>query len=89
MARRMPIRQGDEVKIVWRITGTGDLVVRVSDPAGADHKLSFGPDRHDGSTYTRPGNEWGIGVVFDLAGCWHIEFQRQNWTGDAWLLIDS
>lgn len=86
IARRVPIRQGDEVKIVWRITGNGDLSVRVTDPTDLNRSLHSEPRLHG-----NPGgrvDEWGTFFLFDVAGCWHIELRRQNWIGDVWMVID-
>ena len=89
MAQRLPIRAGDEVKIVWRITGAGALRATLAAPDGSDVALAWGPHRHDGSTYTRPGAEWGIGYVFGQAGCWHLAFARDDTAGDVWLGIEA
>lgn len=37
-----PIRKGDEVKIVWRMTGQGDLAVESISPTGRPGVLTFG-----------------------------------------------
>ena len=40
---------------------------------------------HSGSTYDRPGDEWGTGFLFDEPGCWHIHLQRTVRAGDVWM----
>jgi len=80
-----PVGVGDEVKIVWRMTGSGELKIRVADPAGAPRTLTFGPERHFGSTYDRPGDEWGSGFLFDVPGCWHITLERTVGSGEVWI----
>jgi hypothetical protein len=82
----IPPRAGDELKIVWRITGTGPLHVTIAAPDGTTRPLVFGPEPHTGaSTYHRPGDEWGTGIRFDTTGCWHLHLARANATGDVWL----
>ena len=82
-----PVRAGDELKIVWRMTGEGDLSVRYFAPDGRERVLVFGPEYHEGSTYDRPGDEWGTGFLFDTPGCWHIQLQRSVGSGDVWLPV--
>jgi hypothetical protein len=81
----LPLRAGDELKIVWRLTGTGPLSVVFSAPDGEGRSLVFGPDARLGSSWTRPGDEWGTGFKFDAAGCWHIHLARTDVSGDVWL----
>ena len=83
----LPIRTGDEVKIVWRMTGRGDLSVTYESPDGDPATLTFGPEPHSGSTYDRPGDEWGTGFRFDEPGCWHIHLQRTEGSGDVWITV--
>lgn len=80
-----PIRAGSEVKIVWRITGTGQMSVVAADPTGGVHQLAWGPVAHGQSNWDRPGGEWGTGVVFDRPGCWHLRAERGDVRGDVWL----
>ena len=82
---RVPPRVGDEVKIVWRMTGNGPLKVVLTAPNGVNQPLVFGPEAHDASTYDRPGDEWGTGFHFTMRGCWHIRMTRADNTGDVWL----
>lgn len=82
-----PIRSGDELKIVWRMTGQGDLSVSYFAPDGRPGVLTFGPEPHGGSSYQRPGDEWGTGFSFDAAGCWRIHLERPVGSGDVWIAI--
>lgn len=84
-----PIRVGEEVKIVWRITGKGNLTVTYESPTARPGVLTFGPTPHAGSTYTRPGDEWGTGFLFDEPGCWHIHLERTTVSGDVWLGVTA
>src|SRR5262245_59217109 len=54
-----PPRVGQEVKIVWRVAGSGPLNVSFRDPNGNTRPLTFGPEAHMGSTFVHPGDEWG------------------------------
>ena len=85
-----PIHVGDEVKIVWRMTGDGDLTATVTSPAGIAVPLSWGPVAHTaGSSYTRPGDEWGVGYQFTQPGCWQLHLARNNTQGDVWLNVSN
>jgi hypothetical protein len=72
----LPPRAGTPLKVVWRVTGTGDLHVTALRPDGTSAPLDFGPEIHGGSTFHRPGDEWGTGFLFDAPGCWHLEVSR-------------
>jgi hypothetical protein len=84
LTHRPPIRVGDEVKIVWRMTGKGALSVTSESPTAGPGVLTFGPEPHGGSSYSRPGDEWGTGFLFDQPGCWHIHLQRTLGSGEVW-----
>jgi hypothetical protein len=82
----VPPRAGEQLKIVWRMTGTGPLRVTVAAPDGSRQPLVFGPERHSGgSSFDRPGDEWGTGIRFDTVGCRHIHLARIDASGDVWL----
>ena len=81
----VPPHAGDELKIVWRMTGTGPLRVTLRAPDGTVRPLVFGPDRHGASNFDRPGDEWGTGIRFGSAGCWHVHLSRTDTSGDVWL----
>jgi hypothetical protein len=68
---------GQELKIVWRITGEGDQMTaqaRLMD--GTVISPVWGPDYHGGSTWQRPGREWGTGFNFPKPGCWILTVTR-------------
>jgi hypothetical protein len=81
-----PVRVGT-VKIVWRMTGSGPLRLSVTDPRGRPARLIFGPQLHSGSSYARPGQEWGAGYLFTVAGCWHLHAQRTRGSADVFLQV--
>ena len=85
----VPPRSGDELKIVWRMTGTGPLHVTLTAPDGKRRPLVFGPEAHRVSNYHRPGDEWGTGFRFSAPGCWHISLTRTTTSGDVWLTVRS
>ena len=83
---KAPIRVNDEVKIVWRITAGGPGVSATS-PLGRPAKVVFGPESHPSSSFSRPGDEWGIGYVFDEPGCWHLRFRSDD-RASIWLNVE-
>jgi len=64
---------GKELKIVWRMTGGGDLFrVQARHEDGTTISPSWGPEYHNSSSWQRPGLEWGTGFNFPRAGCWAL-----------------
>jgi hypothetical protein len=86
IAADAPITKGQEVKIVWRMTGAGDLTIDAVGDRGATTKPTWGPEAHGGSSYQRPGDEWGTGWVFPSAGCWTVHATRAQ-SGAATLTL--
>jgi hypothetical protein len=82
-----PLHVNEQVKIVWRITGTGELRLTSTAPDGGTRPLQWGPDEHLSSTYRRPGQEWGAGYLFDQPGCWRLQAIRGSATANVWLNI--
>ena len=82
-----PVAVGDTLKVVWRMTGTGDLTATATAPDGTDQRLDWGPEAHSGSSYVRPGDEWGVGYRFTQPGCWHLHLGRADGEGDVWLAV--
>ena len=85
----IPPRAGDELKIVWRMPGTGPLRIAFTAPDGHQQPLVFGPEAHSASSYHRPGDEWGTGFRFVMQGCWHIHLARDDTSGDVWLHVGA
>jgi hypothetical protein len=83
----LPLRVGEQIKIVWRMTGNGSLAATATSPSGSPTPLTFGPAQHLSSNYQRPGDEWGTGYLFATPGCWHLHFGRVDTQADAWLEI--
>lgn len=82
-----PVRRNEQIKIVWRITGSGNLKLSAVDPEGRVHAVQWGPDLHLSSTYRRPGQEWGAGYLFTQPGCWTLRAIRGEATADVWLNV--
>jgi hypothetical protein len=85
----VPPSAGTDVKVVWRMTGSGSFVFRVSDGTGQALPLLWGPELHAGSTWVHPGDEVGTGFNFPRAGCWQIHVDRSDASGDLWLAVIS
>jgi hypothetical protein len=82
----MPIHPKQEIKIVWRMTGAGDLHLVAVGPRG----LRIPPDwtqYHESSNWQRPGQEWGSGFTFPSPGCWDLHATRGTSSGDVWLVV--
>jgi hypothetical protein len=75
---------GNEIKVVWRMTGSGGLTMTAAGPDGRSITPAWGPEAHTSSTFNRPGDEWGTGWVFPVAGCWTFHATRTG--GQAGLL---
>ena len=84
-----PLRQSPQVKVVWRVTGTGPLMVRSIAPNGDERPLAFGPDPHGTSTFNQPGDEWGTGFAFDREGCWTVYLSRADGTAAAYFVVEA
>jgi hypothetical protein len=83
-----PLTRNAEIKVVWRMTGAGDLSMRATGPDGATVTPVWGPESHGSSTWDRPGDEWGTGWVFPTAGCWTVRAARsQSGTGELAIQI--
>lgn len=80
----VPIHEGQDIKIVWRMTGKGDLHLIGLGPAGKAIKPFFGPQWHGTSSWIRPGDEWGSAFRFPTAGCWDVQASRGNLVGNVY-----
>lgn len=84
----LPFVAGHEVKIVWRMTGSGSPQFTATGPSGEDPDvLQWGPEVHLDSTWNRPGDEWGTGFRFTDAGCWRITVRRDDGAGSIWVRV--
>jgi len=62
----------EDLKIVWRITGSGKFHAQAQNENGKAILPIWGPEFHVSSTWERPGEEWGTGFNFSEPGCWTI-----------------
>jgi hypothetical protein len=87
--RDMPPRAGKDIKIVWRMTGTGDFGFRALDEKGDAIAPLGTPQPHgdNGSNWLHPGYEMGTGFNFPHPGCWDIHVTRSDVEGDLWLEV--
>ena len=69
------------------MTGAGPLRIAFTAADGKPHPLGFGPEPHAGSTFRRPGDEWGPGLRFTTRGCWHVHLARDDTAVDVGLDI--
>lgn len=82
-----PFARGAEVKIVWRVTGTGDVDLAAISPSGERVLPIKGPLYHSTSTFDRPGDEWGSVFVFEELGCWELRIERGGVVGHVAVLV--
>jgi hypothetical protein len=85
----LPLSAGNDIKIVLRMTGSGDFTIRAADADGIESKPIFGPEGHGSSSWdgVHPGAEIGIGFNFPHTGCWNIHLARADTSADAWLTV--
>jgi hypothetical protein len=84
-----PIARATETKIVWRMTGAGNLQLHASGPDNQQLAPRWGPEAHASSNWHRPGDEWGAGFIFPTAGCWTIHASRGPRTGTVDVLVTN
>ena len=78
---------GEQIKVAWRMTGVGDLSMVATGPGGRTLRPVWGPEPHSGSSYHRPGDEWGTGWTFPTGGCWTIQAKRKSATAKIVLRV--
>lgn len=82
-----PVPPRTEAKIAWRMTGSGAITFVAVGPGGRRVTPSWGPERHMGSNWNRPGEEWGTGFRFPVSGCWRVRATRRDDVATAGLLV--
>lgn len=82
----VPFERGQEVKIVWRMTGEGPLKASASLPSG-ERASWCGWKITAGRTGSAPATSGGTGWVFPKAGCWKVELSRTRGSGHVWLKV--
>ncbi len=81
-----PMVAKQELKIVWRMTGNGDMQIVALGPRGETIKPKW-MTYHGSSNWARPGAEWGTGFILPQSGCWDFHASRADTTGDVWMLV--
>jgi hypothetical protein len=79
---------GQQTKIVFRMTAGIPTAFYAVSPDGTRIAPAW-MQPHSGSSWTRPGYEWGAGFVFDRPGCWRIHAALGAAAGDLWLSVVS
>lgn len=82
-----PWQVGKEVKVVWRVEGQGSIKIVALGPDGVEAGPAWGPVPHSGSTWDRPGDEWGTGFVLHAPGCWELRISRDGGSASVWLPV--
>jgi hypothetical protein len=82
---QVPPPAGKEIKVVWRMTGSGPFTFLAADTDGKALATVWGPKTHGGSNWSHPGDEVGTGFSFPHGGCWNIHVARTDAAGDLWL----
>jgi hypothetical protein len=85
----VPPPTGTDVKVVWRMTGSGPFTFSILDATGKAASLDWGPTGHGSSDWNHPGDEVGTGFTFPHAGCWNIHVARSDVAGDLWLEVGA
>jgi hypothetical protein len=86
-----PPQAGISDKTIWRLAGPGISATAPTfslvGPAGQTAHLDWGPAFHDSSTWNRPGDEYGTGLLFPTAGCWDVHVTAGQVTGDVYVVV--
>jgi hypothetical protein len=85
-----PPQAGIEDKTVWRLDGAnafGSPTFTLIGPAGQPGRLNWGPEEHLGSSWNRPGHEFGTGLLFPTGGCWDVHVTVGQLTGDVYIAV--
>jgi hypothetical protein len=72
----------EDEKIVWRITGEGDEFYAQAQNETGTVLTPIWTEYHGGSSWQRPGQEWGTGFNFPEPGCWTITVTRGATEGE-------
>ncbi len=85
-----PPKAGIEDKTIWRLDGpgaSGAPTFALVGPGNQTGRLNWGPEMHIGSTWNRPGVEFGTGLLFPSAGCWNVHVAVGQLTGDVYVVV--
>ena len=75
-------------KLIWRLDPHFQQPLQFVGlgPQG-QHQLPLFVTAHGGSNWNRPGDEWGTGFHFPVAGCWDMRVAGGTTLGDVWIVI--
>lgn len=83
-----PLPRNEEIKMVWRVTGSGEFDIEAAHD-DAPTAPTWGPNDHQESNFERPGDEWGTAFVFASPGCWEITITRGQHSARVWLEVEG
>lgn len=75
---KIALRIGDHFQEPPHVVGIG--------PSG-QHLPPISFDEHGGSSWNRPGVEWGAVFIFPVKGCWDIHVTGGTTVGDVWIVV--
>jgi len=77
-----------DAKLIWRLGPRFQEPLRFVGlgPQG-QNQLPLFVSAHEGSNWNRPGDEWGTGFHFPVAGCWDMRVTGRKDVGDVWIVI--
>ena len=80
----------EPIKLIVRMTGSGDLSTELTAPDGSDRDFDWGPEPHASSNFGGEGDEWGVGFTFDAPGCWAVNLHRAGGEeATFWLVAEA
>ncbi|HEX3509408.1 MAG TPA: hypothetical protein VHW94_13570 [Candidatus Dormibacteraeota bacterium] len=89
--RSYPPKAGMEDKTLWRLAGPNTRGTPTFALLGPDGQLGrlTGLQEHGGSTWNRPGVEYGSVLLFPAAGCWDVHVTLAQLQGDVYVVVTS
>lgn len=85
-----PPKVGVEDKTLWRLDGKiadANPTFVLTGPSGEAGSLT-GLQEHLGSSWNRPGVEYGSGLLFPSTGCWDVHVALGRLKGDVYVVVD-
>jgi hypothetical protein len=85
----LPLHAQEGIKIVWRMTGSGEFSLLALGSQGQQVRPTQGPEAQGSNWTDHPGDEWGSVFIFPEAGCWDVHATRADASGDVLLVVAS